>query len=357
MNDKQSNQHYSLFIVLVLINAYGFFWINQREHLIVDAEKNNSQPYVHLQNSVTPKPKQIELVHNQHHPNDNLPQCLSFNESMKEILSEMSQVFITASAKAAGTTLFAFTKECQPQFEALPLGFSSFDLTQTYNISSIITHHIRNSDAMMNLAKGVTDSSLIIHSYRSETDRLFSSIKHVAWSICTGKNKLIFDQFQDHIHINDDGDECIIEEEALIEIIRSQKGEIGYTTQRLWTCDTFDTIDEFQPNIVVMHYKQVNQMQKVLAEKYCPNLMHRLPMFFRGNRGDIRLVVKLANPANDSKAQVVLEEWIEVKKDLLEWSLGMYENASCRGKIRQMESHLLGCEDEIMAISKVPSFI
>ncbi len=139
---------------------------------------------------------------------------------------------------------------------------------------------------------------------------------------------------------------------VIVLLLNYRKHGIGEGATDIWTCDTFDTIQEHQPNIVMMSYKETNKLQKVLAQKYCPELINELPIHKNTGTNKGLIHVKLLNSNNTENSIPDLGEWMERKKQLIEWSLGLYKDASCRGKMRDVENILFHCEDEVMTLSR-----
>ena len=48
--------------------------------------------------------------------------------------------------------------------------------------------------------------------------------------------------------------------------------EIGASVHDSWPCNTFHTLNENRPNLVTMNMNQIDTLQKMLAEKFCPQI-------------------------------------------------------------------------------------
>ena len=287
---------------------------------------------------------------------DNPSKCLSFHDTLKEKIEAASQIFIVSPCKAGSTSMVQFTSQCLnvPILFYEISGKDNFPtLSRSFDqLSPIITDRIYYDKPLMRLIKGSTDSSLIIYSHRQENDRLMASIRQVAWHQCYNKKFENTTMYNVHRHKNH---YCVIEEEGLIRMIEREQGEIGSKTQKIWKCDTFDAIKDFQPNVVVMNYKQVNNLQSALASKYCPDMIEKIPIHAR-NQGNFKakMYVKMKSLTKDGRNITrTLDDWMERKKDLIEWSMDSYEDASCRGKMRQIENSLFNCEDGLMELSSI----
>lgn len=282
----------------------------------------------------------------------NEPICLSFDESFETLIQSSKQIFITMPAKAAGVSLNLFMRQCVKDYDTDVLNAIINDkdriqklLSQSYQLPSIISNHVHSSEALINLAKGTSDDSLIIYLHRKETDRMVSAIRQVANYLCR------VDKTNEKFRLADDT--CTIEEEGLVEIIRERRSEIGNGAQDILQCETFDSIEENRPNFVVMNYQQVSQLQVALAKKYCPELVDKDPIHRNSGNSKGKMLVKLANTIDNNNEYPSLDEWLEKKRNVIEWSQGSYQKSSCRSKVRDMERHLFNCEKETLALSMV----
>ncbi len=99
-------------------------------------------------------------------------------------------------------------------------------------------------------------------------------------------------------------------------------------------------------------------MQHSLATRYCPQLVDQMFYANIGETKQNKILVRFTNDtttANNEEEHhdVPLTEWIEMKKHIIEWTLDLYKDASCRGKMRDMEKELFACDDEMMLLSSV----
>ena len=54
--------------------------------------------------------------------------------------------------------------------------------------------------------------------------------------------------------------------------------------------------------------------------------------------------------------KVPLEDWLEEKRDLLEWTLQLKNGNKCQAKTRAMEDELYACKDELLQVTRNTSF-
>ena len=290
--------------------------------------------------------------------------CLSVQNDFTQLVEKMEQIFITFPAKAAGTSLKKFTADCME--EPTHSNFLSNQelkeemLTSKYDNPRIITSHMTKHgtdlepNAMVKLANGVTDSTLIIYVHRHETDRLVSAISQVAWRFCgeffRQDVSTVFQKYDDDSIQRQGERNCIIKEDVVIDMMKRRIIEIGHDgAQDVWTCETFDAVAESRPNIVFLHYKQADKLQSVLGKKFCPDRFKEMHQ----NVGEEKSIQTFVRLASDNKTEVSLKEWAKTKARLLEWSLDLYKDGSCRGKMRDIEKELFACKDETLLISSV----
>ena len=272
-------------------------------------------------------------------------------------------------AKAAGSSMKKFTQKCMSNHTAMEDNYiNSKDkvlnmMTQDYEMPSIITGHIYNETTMTNIIMGATDDSLVLYINRQETDRLVSAAQTVVDRLCEGKFTEL-EEFKDRVHIRyphpnarqDDvyflrkNGECTIEEDALRDVLVQQKKEISRSTFNSLSCSVFDAIDDNKPNMVVVDYKQADRLQKLLAKYHCPEMLEEEAVHSNSGSNHVKKFVRLSN---EDGREVLLSDWMEKKRDLLEWGFGMKKDISCQGKIRSMQRELSGCDDEMFQLSKV----
>lgn len=46
-----------------------------------------------------------------------------------------------------------------------------------------------------------------------------------------------------------------------------------------------------------------------------------------------------------------MDEWLEAKEDVIEWSLNLKEGVECQAKTRTIEDEMFACSDEIVRLS------
>ena len=87
--------------------------------------------------------------------------------------------------------------------------------------------------------------------------------------------------------------------------------------------------------MIFMDYKQASQIQDILAEKYCPQLLGTPVAVNVGAEKKIDVYVSTNNTSN-----VTLDNWLATKSSTLEFALRLNKDASCVSKTRIMEDQL-----------------
>lgn len=220
--------------------------------------------------------------------------------------------------------------------------------------------------SFIQLINGVTDETLIVYIHRHETDRLASAIEHVVKQVCRNAHgidsgrgpyfSVNLDTLTDRVHIIDDKENdgtksCIVEEGALIEeMIQKRTREIGSGTQDSFSCETFDALENSRPNMILLNYHQADKLQNMIAKHHCPELLPKLPI--HANVATSNKIANFVRLKVDETIDVPIKDWINEKKQLIEWAFGLYDNASCRGKFRDVEQKLFKCDDQSLELSR-----
>ena len=376
-------------------------------------------------------------------------QCLSFDNEFDRILASSKQVFLTMPTKAAGSSMGAFLqKHClkdyyypvsdlgdfAPSNPLLGTGPSFATMLDfNYDVPPVLSSHIGSPDDLPRLVRSATDETLVIYMHRQETDRLISSIKHVASSFCSGLFKNInnplqhqlwyMEKYGSMVHLVDEDingldslladpdvkaifqhpkimaerdkmnpdqvdkvleelihdpklgsavvklksrmdipypypahyGKCIIEESVLHDIVSNHFNETFFSTKRTLTCGFFDELERHKPqNMVLINYKQANKLQLAFAQHYCPELITRNEVPIQENVDAMkdRVYTRLANSkTKHGLNEVLLTEWVETKRHVLETVFDWNSDFECHGKVRELEKELFPCNDEILHIN------
>jgi len=283
-----------------------------------------------------------------------LPQqsCLGLGseEDLDNFLSKYEQVFVIMPAKAAGSSMKTFTRECMQSVRTSDASLNRIGKTDNVilhhekheelfknqlNLPSLISSHVSLSSQVCRLVKHATKQSLIIWIHREESSRLDSAIRFV----------VVARYFKDC-----SANHCKIEEETLYRLMRTNHNEIHIGTNEVWTCETYNCVKDSRPNLVFMHYKKASQLQKLLAKHHCPNFTKNITINTK-SRGKRFSVVVGDSETSDGTRDVDLDDWINAKIQLLQYFFLVKKTVSCVGTTREIEDDLFACPDETLQIS------
>lgn len=264
--------------------------------------------------------------------------CLSLNfeEKMDHMLNISKPIFITMAAKVSGTSLKTFTNNCMKRTFGENNFINNADKIQDFftgslKLPSVVTSHSYRDDPIISLVKQMSTKALIIYVHRDETERVKSGIAHyVRERACIV-----------HKNLHHNKTHCILDEAHIIQIIQTRKHEIGTGTHDLLTCDTFDALEENAPNMIFIHYKQVNKLQRLIAKNHCPDLVDKPPVEFNvALKKSLIMVVRLTD-----QSLVSVDNWLDEKIDYLEWALNLKSDIGCQSILRQIEDAMFACPD------------
>lgn len=290
--------------------------------------------------------------------------CLSFDNEVERIISKASSTFIATPNKVAGTSLKKFTHQCMKdsrKFKEEKI-FIDNDLAKEFIASTsssslspphLLSNHITRDKSLIELSRIPSIGSLIILLYRNEKDRFISAIKHVVESRFCG-HLMVHTEDLDQAKVLRNEHNCSFEEEAFLDLVSEKKPyEIGHGNRRILTCNLYTVLKENQPNIVFMHYTQLDRLQQVLAKRYCPEYEGKAPMHANQSKDKPSSNIYVNIHSNDSTttstttATVPFDQWLEAKSDWLEWAVKV-EPWKCYKETKQMEHALFSCADEII---------
>ena len=276
--------------------------------------------------------------------------CLNENE-FKRNIDHHEQIFIVMPPKAGGSSLIGFARMCcgdaavfQNQLHVPTLRKQW--LTEFYDTPNLHIGHILG-EGMKSLLKGVSKDSLIVYIHREETSRVASAVKHVMSVFCTGDiyfpaRKAPFS----FVQRNETDHTCTIEENDLVDkVIQRKVWEIKNSVHDIWSCDTFNTLNDNRPNLIVMNMNQIDTLQKMLAERFFPQMANK-PALHR-NVGTEKKTKNFVQLSSNSTRIVSLDEWVLKKKNMIEYTLGLKEDIGCQNNVRDMEDKLFEtCSDD-----------
>ena len=401
MTTKQRHaRNYFLFLILAVVTILNLTStiIRQKQYFIPSGKTSiNTTFQSPLRNSSTAtSQQQQQLSLNRLDPdattdtatknrNNNNIKCIQFDAgdgdendgtsstTLDILISTSNQIFITMPAKAAGSSLKAFTNICmsgmkntysKDNFPNLASDAKEEFLMSSLKLPNIITSHSLTDQVLIDIVQHSSTPPrqvLHIHMYRDETSRLLSGIKEVInLEVCRWTSKKA--GFSPLNLALPDESYCMISEQELIQMIQSRTREIGYGNVETLTCNFYDAVDTNHPNLVFMHYSHANRLQAILAKHHCPELLldrggAKESNTSKGKSID-KIFVKLKNPTVSAKQEssqntddrVTLNEWLEAKANLLEWSLQLKTDATCQGRTKQIQDSLMQCPNQIVRI-------
>lgn len=279
--------------------------------------------------------------------------CATFEEDLDKLLQSTNLVMLGIPAESAkqSESMGAFAKECSEskgiEYHNERISQQWLGFSDQYELPSLVGKHFVKKNDLDYIIQGATDETLIIYVHRHETDRLLSAIEYVVDKrLCTGKLNKHSESFTIHNATDDRESYCAVDESILVDIIDKQSEEIGFNQL---PCSFHDSIEENKPKMVAIDYKQVNKLQRTLAKHHCPEILSRLdeetPLINSATETEIPTYIKLSS---DSSKEVLLSEWVEIKRNYLALVFDLNKKHQCRGEIKDIEEKMSTCNDEIV---------
>jgi len=287
--------------------------------------------------------------------------CLS-SQDMSDLIEALPQVFLLPTAKAAGSSLHAFRKKCAPQTSTLDQPFQQKDmqkmkedfLLSNFQVPTLLSGHVQAKDLIDTIAT-VPKNTLLIYSHREESGRLASALKYVIKiriinpieKGLSGHMVEWSEQYQTDTQFKLEKNEThyFIPERIVVTLLKQQMIEIAYSDSKQLTCDVYKKVYNYSPNLVIMNYKQVSEIQILLASKHCPEISEQLPLA-TNQELSTQVVVK----SDGGQTEHLLQDWIGAKINVLQWSLDLQVRNECQGDTIKMEEALLSCPTEFIQI-------
>ncbi len=278
--------------------------------------------------------------------------CLQSDKDIDDSIKQASQIVIAMPAKAAGTTVKYFTKDCIGDKYDLPdnflnnpskEGMKNVLLTgKPLEMPKVISSHMYTDTPLRSLIGQLPKSVLLLYIHREESERLKSAIKQI-YATINLRPKLC------NIAFDEKNKTCVTGENQVIATIVDRTAEIGFGEMEILTCETYDAIKNNAPNMIFMHYKQVDKLQKMLAKYHCPHMLEEgLVQKNVAHKKEMTTLVRIGENGDDD---VTLEDWIAAKADMLSFALRLRDTArSCQGSTREMEEDLFGCTTEFVHV-------
>jgi len=263
---------------------------------------------------------------------NNDDRCLTFDQGgdLDLLIDEAATVYLLTAPKGGGSSVRIFLQDCFGGEQEL------FDRLKTNKFKG---DHVNQKKAV-DFFKHSGRKTLFIMTYRDETDRLGSAIKHVmGWMCQRGRAK---DVVTPEIQTVGNRSSCMIDETEFVEkIVRTRNTEIGGSTLGLYSCEFHDSLMENMPNLVMISISRLDDLFRLISRKYssCKEETMRLSSAALAKNWDYYLKIK--NGTN-----VEINEWLGHKLNHLELELKLHGRSSCQGKTRRMEDQILACPNE-----------
>jgi len=273
--------------------------------------------------------------------------CLS-HDDMTQIIDRAPMVNLIAPAKAAGSSLIEFMRECSNVdiWEIIDMDL----MRDRFDVPPVISIHVSTAYYFKHIIE--RRPALTVYSHRSEISRMKSAATHVLKTyIPQTENPLITKEIEElkeehhiEVYVNETG--VIITDEGMINLIKSKYMEMGYTDSNILNCGAFDHIYKVSPELVVMNFIQANKMQDLVADKFCPDI--------RAKKTNVEKHETVIVKVLKDNSEYPLKDWLDAKENILEWYLGLNDNIDCLGNIKAMENALFSCPTQLIQI--LPSY-
>jgi hypothetical protein len=277
------------------------------------------------------------------------PRCLSFTESLDDMIFKTNLLLMLTPAKVAGTSLHSFALECfgnsypGDAFAKDNTYLRKF-LTNSYELPKLLASHVSSDSDLINILKHSSDGTMIVLLYRNERDRLISAIKHIVKSRICGDWP---DFGLSSLRLNTSDNACVVHEETLVtNVIEKRLMEISMgTAGRLLSCSFYHAFADSAARVLFLHYKQANHLQQVAAKHYCPNLQ----MAATNQNDDSKKEKAFVQLGNGTR--VLIDDWLQVKKEFLQLTLRLDRDASCQRHTKMIENSLLACPENMIELA------
>jgi len=297
------------------------------------------------------------------------------------MIARYDLVYVVFPAKAAGSTMKVFTKECLNRNKTTPTMMMdnvlnvpdgllrSVTESEYLKTPPIISSHLYGSEAFVDVTKHAVTNSLIIYLHREETDRFIAAISHeVKAAVKTEKKKTTTSTTTSTSTTTtaESSSFVVVSEDDVYFVAKNRMFETGIGATRILTCDSYESIEDNAPNLVFLHYKRTDDLLRLLSKHHCPDYV---PTIKRQNvnseKRKIRVRLKNNNnndnnsttTTNTNTNTVDLEEWLDAKSNLLEHAFRHKKTeGSCQAKTRRMQHDLFSCPDEALHYSSADFF-
>jgi hypothetical protein len=139
--------------------------------------------------------------------------------------------------------------------------------------------------------------------------------------------------------------------------ILERRREIQFSLHKTLSCRTYDALEKNNSNILFVHYKQADRLQKLLAKYYCPHMLsqeaiHANVANDKNEEGGLRGVNV---PRKKGNRIVPLDDWLKENEASFQWgahsskeSKRFDKTQECLAQTEELERSLFSCDDEVM---------
>lgn len=333
----------------VVIILYSTNFTDVVTSSILSPTRQTPHPTPHITSS-------LESTNNKYN-NNNIGQIswkCSNDSDLRHRIQSSDNVILVMPPKSAGTSFKLFAKKCNSpkslqEYSSNIYGRNDMNelLTHSWDMPMILPSHFWVPEKLAKLLRNVSRKTLIIYSHRDETSRFKSAIKHVLTQWCKG-NTHGMPESPSKFFAKIDGDDFYLNETKFIDkVLKRPQNEMVMSTNALLTCETYQSMEEYAPNMIFVDYRNATKIQTLLAEKYCPNMTNTFEV-------TTPKTYKVYITREEDGESVLLSDWMEKKMPFVEWTLGLNDRASCLVKTRQMEDEFGSCEGGFLDAKSVP---
>ncbi len=294
---------------------------------------------------------------NSYSSNNSGAKCLSFENGFDDLVNASDNIFITMPAKSAGTAIKLFTKECVGFYDK---SNTLVNFLNTHQIEDkidnfvqkiyhpkIFSSHLYTARPMVEIVQNAPRNSLIIYVYREEHERMLSGLREVIQtSVCTNN------VYPDISAAERNATRCVIDEMTIAnKVLKEKKAELRFGSHKIMTCKFYNAIEQNLPRMIFIHYKEIDNMQRVLAKYHCPELLSKLPM--HKNLKEQKKTEVFVKREKDGEL-TEFSEWVDAKHGMMEWTfeLNTRNEDTCQAKTRQLEDELHSCKDGLLQVTR-----
>ena len=204
------------------------------------------------------------------------------------------------------------------------------------------------------------DASLVVLIYREESKRKASGVKHIAETRLCGNQVRTpsgFGVLEKAVGLTYEGEQCIIENELqfIERVVGERFDEVAGEMNHIMSCPFHEALKNNFPNVVLVNYKQIDDLQVALAKKFCPHKVQEghVPVQQQNVSGE-----KMTHPKiklHETGELVSIIDWVEAKRPFMDFAMHWDEEqddfTSCQSDTRLYENAMMNCEDKAVRLS------